>query len=67
MPHVFSHMWSTDLGKNVIFFFFYKIGEQECRTGPVLGGGGWYQCEGGGGGERAWEGEYGANIVYTCM
>jgi hypothetical protein len=49
------------------FFFFYKTGEQEGRTGLVWDGGGWYQCEEGGGRERAWEGEYGANTVYTWM
>jgi hypothetical protein len=27
------------------FFFLYKIGEQEIRTGPAWGG--WYQWEGG--------------------
>jgi hypothetical protein len=31
-----------------------------CLEGLVLVGRG-------GGGERAWEGEYGANTVYTCM
>jgi hypothetical protein len=45
------------------FIFFHKTKEQEGRTGPDWGvpvGGGrmW---------EKAWEGEYGANIVYTCM
>jgi hypothetical protein len=28
-------------------------------------GRGWYQWEGERGGERTWEGEYSANIVYT--
>jgi hypothetical protein len=28
---------------------------------------GWYQWEWGGSGERVWEGEYGANTVYTSM
>jgi hypothetical protein len=37
-------------------FFFYKIREQESRTGPVQGGG-WHQ----------WEGEHGAKNVYTCI
>jgi hypothetical protein len=45
------------------FFFFYKIGEQEGRTGPVWEVG----ASGRGNGGRAWEGEYGANIMYTCM
>jgi hypothetical protein len=43
----------------------YKIGEQEGRTGPAWDG--WYQWEGGGGGERVWKCEYSANTVYTCM
>jgi hypothetical protein len=33
------------LNKNVIFFFFYKIGEQEGRIGPAWGWS-WYQWEG---------------------
>jgi hypothetical protein len=47
------------------YFFFYKIGEQEGRAGPVLGG--WYQWEWEGGREKGGGGEYGANTVYTCM
>jgi hypothetical protein len=43
-----------------IFFSF-----REGRTGPVWGD--WYQWEEGGGEERVWEDEYGANIVYTCV
>jgi hypothetical protein len=45
------------------FFFFVvssKIKEQEGRIGSASVGGGR-------GGERAWEGEYGANTVYTRM
>jgi hypothetical protein len=44
------------------FFFLYKIGKQEGRTGPSWG----RELEpvrGGGCGERAWVGEYGGNIV----
>jgi hypothetical protein len=45
-------------------FFFYKIREQEDRTGSALG-------EGGTGGReevvgKGYEGEYSANNVYTC-
>jgi hypothetical protein len=50
--------------KMSFLFFFYKIREQEGRTSPVWGG--WYQWKWGGGGERVWEGEYGANTVSTC-
>jgi hypothetical protein len=32
-----------------------------------LGGGDWYQWEGGGDGERVKRGVYGENTVYTCM
>jgi hypothetical protein len=48
------------LSKNVIFSF-YKIGEQECGTGPAWGG--WYQWEEGGCGKRVWEGEYRVNTL----
>jgi hypothetical protein len=41
--------------------FFYKIKEQEGGTGPAWGTGT------SGSGEKVWESEYGANIVYTCM
>jgi hypothetical protein len=51
--------------KNAIVFL-YKIGEQEGKTDPVVVVGVWYQWEGEGGGERVWEGEYGANTGYTC-
>jgi hypothetical protein len=44
------------------FFFFYKIGEQEGRTGPVWRD--WYQWEGGGSGERVWEGEFSADCAH---
>jgi hypothetical protein len=47
------------------FFFFYKIREWEGRKGPASGS--WYQWEGGGGDERVWESEHGANTVYTCI
>jgi hypothetical protein len=33
----------------------------------VLPGGGWYQWEEGGSGEKVWEDEYSANTVYKCM
>jgi hypothetical protein len=39
--------------------FFLKIGEQEGKIGPVLGGMG--------DGKRVMEGGYGANTVYTFM
>jgi hypothetical protein len=43
---------------------FFKNREQEGKTGHVWGmtpvGGGRYK-------ERVWEGEYGENIMYTCM
>jgi hypothetical protein len=47
------------------FFFFYKIGQQEDRTGLVK----WVGTSGRGeeGGERVKEGEYGAKTVYTCV
>jgi hypothetical protein len=48
-----------------LFYFFYKIREQEGRTGPVWEG--WYQWEEERGEERMWEGEYVATTVYTCM
>jgi hypothetical protein len=53
------------LNKQEYHFFFYKTGEQESGSCTVWGG--WYQWEGRGYGERVWEGEYGANTVYTCM
>jgi hypothetical protein len=43
---------------------FFKNRGQEGKIGPVWGlllmGGGRYK-------ERAWESEYGRNIMYTCM
>jgi hypothetical protein len=39
------------------FFFFYKIGEQEGKTGPA-GGGRLVPVSAGGGGERVQEGEW---------
>jgi hypothetical protein len=47
------------------FFFFYKIREQEGKTGPVVGVA--TSKSGGDGGERVWEGEYGTNTVCTCI
>jgi hypothetical protein len=47
-------------------FFIYKIGEEGGRTRGLVWGS-WYEWEGGEGGESAWEGEYSANTVYTCM
>jgi hypothetical protein len=47
------------------FLFFYKIREQEGRTGPPWGD--WYQWKGEEFGEKVWEGEYNANSVYTSM
>jgi hypothetical protein len=47
----------------ISFFFFNKIREQEIRTDPVWRG--WFQWEGGGCGERVWEGEYGKISVDT--
>jgi hypothetical protein len=42
---------------------------QNWRTGGLNKSclGGWCQWEGRGGRERVWEGEYGANTVYSCM
>jgi hypothetical protein len=42
----------------------FKNRGQEGKTDRA---GGWYQWEGGGYKERVKEGEYGANIEYTCM
>jgi hypothetical protein len=42
------------------FFFFHKTREQDLSRGLVAVGRG-------GGEKRAWEGEYGANTVYSCM
>jgi hypothetical protein len=52
----------TYLKQKYHFSFFYKITEwnRSCLEN-------WYQWEGRGGGERVWEGEDGANSVYTCM
>jgi hypothetical protein len=48
----------------MLFFFFYKIREQEGRRDPALGS--WYQWEGEdirkGVGGYIW-----GNILYTCM
>jgi hypothetical protein len=48
-------------------FFFYKIGEQEGRTGSAGEGECWHQWEGEGGREKGWEDEYDVNNVYTEM
>jgi hypothetical protein len=47
----------------LLCFFFYKIREEEGRTGAV-GSGSWYQWEGGGVRERGQEGEY-VHIMYA--
>jgi hypothetical protein len=48
----------------MLFFFFHKIGKQAtCRDKNRLVPVG----EGRRGRERVWEGEYGANTMYTCM
>jgi hypothetical protein len=47
----------------MLFFFFYKIREQEGRTGLVYGGR-VTNGERGGGGERAWEGVWCKNCVH---
>jgi hypothetical protein len=47
------------------FFSFTK--SENRRVEQSCLGRDWYQWEGGGGGERAWEGEDGTNTVYTCM
>jgi hypothetical protein len=39
---LFSYLKQIEIS---FFFFFYKIGEQEGRTGPASGRG-WYQCRG---------------------
>jgi hypothetical protein len=46
-------------------FFSYTKSENRRVKQVLPGRGGWYQCEGGGGRERMWESEYGANTVYT--
>jgi hypothetical protein len=44
------------------------VGQGEEWRGQRAAGGGLIPVVwGGGGGERVWEGEYGANKVYTCM
>jgi hypothetical protein len=43
---------------------FFSFTKSENRRAEQVS---WYQWEGGGGGEKVWEGEYGANTVYTCM
>jgi hypothetical protein len=48
------------------FFSFTKSENRKVEQLLPLGGR-WYQWEGGGQEERAWEGEYGTNSVYTCM
>jgi hypothetical protein len=47
-------------------FFFYKIEEQEGRTGPAWGGTGTSGREEEVG-ERVWESECSTNTMYTCM
>jgi hypothetical protein len=42
----------------ISFFFFYKSKNRRVEEVPVRGREG---------GERAWESEYSANNVYTCM
>jgi hypothetical protein len=46
------------------FVFFYKVGEQEGRTGPFWGFG---TSRRGRMWEKSVRGEHGANTVYTCM
>jgi hypothetical protein len=46
----------------LLSFFFYKIREQEGRTGPA---GGWYQWEGGDDGERVGRRMNTLKIMYT--
>jgi hypothetical protein len=48
------------------FSFLLQIREQEGGTDPAWGAGGTVG-EGGEDREGAWEGEHGANTVYTCM
>jgi hypothetical protein len=50
--------------REMSFFFFYKIREQECRTGPLWGIGisGRGRRE-----EKGRGGEYGANTVHTFV
>jgi hypothetical protein len=57
-----SHVSTTILNKNVIFFHLqnHRIGVQNRSCLWVLVGGV-------GRGESVWEGEYIANTVYTCM
>jgi hypothetical protein len=56
-----SYLKQTKMSFFLLLLLLYKIGEYEGRTG------GWYQWEEGGRREMAWDGEYGANTVYTCM
>jgi hypothetical protein len=53
------YMGVAILNKNVIFFFFYKVGEEEGRTGPVWG---WYQW-----GEQVWEGKMCKYCAHVCV
>jgi hypothetical protein len=49
----------------LLWFFFYKVGEQERGAGSALGGGGT-----GGKGEvvgKGYKDKYGADNIYTCM
>jgi hypothetical protein len=61
-----TSQWNTlySYVKQTKMSFFWKNGEQEGKTGTMCGvipvGGAGYK-------ERVWEGEYGTNIVYTCM
>jgi hypothetical protein len=58
---LYSYLKQTKMS----FFLFYKIREQEGRTGPVWGVGTSRrgQCVE----ERVWEDEYSANTVHTNM
>jgi hypothetical protein len=58
---LYSYLKQTKMS---FFLFFYKIKEQEGRTGTVWG---LVPVVGGRYGERVWEGEYSANTVYTCV
>jgi hypothetical protein len=47
-------------------FFFQKLENKKVKQ-VLGGGGGWHQWEGQGYKERVLEGEYGKNIMYSCV
>jgi hypothetical protein len=49
------------------FFFFSVTKSENRRAEEDLPGRGWYQREGGGGGERAWEGDWRKYCVHRYV